>query len=122
MTFTDWTAKAVEDRVLEMADTLRKVPAVGDPKVYGSAMPEPVRRFSDAYGGRAARYRETASAGELGRMEKCFDWTALPSQSDREFLYAWSWVKVRTGLTIWAFAKKNDMSESTLRRAVKAIR
>ncbi|WP_353652375.1 hypothetical protein [Sinorhizobium sp. RAC02] len=122
MTFTDWTAKAVEDRILEMADTLRKVPAVRGPKVYGSAMPEPVRRFGDAYGSGTARYRETASAGELGRMEKCFEWiNALPSQSDREFLYAWSWVKVRTGLTIGAFAKKNDMSESTLRRAVKTI-
>ncbi len=119
MTFTYWTAAAVKDRIIEMADTLRMVPAVRGPKAFGNAMPEAVRRFSEAG---AARYRRSASAASLGRMEQCFGWiNALPEQSDRQFIYAWSWVKVRSGLRISDFAAKNDMSESKLLCAVTAI-
>ncbi|MGE7367889.1 DUF6362 family protein [Neorhizobium sp. NPDC001467] len=122
MKFKDWTAKAVEVRILEMADTLRKSPAVRGPKAYGNAMPEPVRRQFEAYGSNTARYRETASAGSLGRMEQVWAWiNALPIEADRRLIYAWSWVKVRKGVKISAFASENDMNERTLRRSISAI-
>ena len=122
MKFTDWTAKAVEDRILEMADTLRKSPAIRGPKVYGSSMPEPIRHHEEAYGFHAARYRETASAGALGRMEQVWAWiNAMPDEADRKLIYAWSWVKVRKGMKISAFAAENHFNERTLRRAVTAI-
>ncbi|MCD2183319.1 DUF6362 family protein [Rhizobium sp. GN54] len=122
MNFTDWTAKAVEDRILEMADTLRMSPAVKGPQAFGSSLPEAVQRHSEAYGSVVARYRETASAGALGRMEQVWSWVnALPSEADRKLIYAWSWVKVRKGMKIAAFAAENDLNERTLRRSVTAI-
>lgn len=50
MKFQDWTAKAVEVRILEMADTLRVSPAVRGPQAYGNNMPDPVRRHDESYG------------------------------------------------------------------------
>lgn len=122
MKFEDWTAKAVEDRILEMAEALRLSPAAKGPQAFGSAMPEPVRDPGEGYGYGAVYYRKTVSAGALGRMEQVWAWiNALPEQSDRKLIYAWSWVKVRKGLKISAFASENDMNERTLRRAVTAV-
>lgn len=122
MKFGDWTAKAVEEWIIEMADTLRKLPAARGPKVFGNAMPEALRSFEESYGAHAARYRENASAGALARMEQVFGWiNALPQEADRKLIYAWSWVKVRRGRTISAFAEENAFNERTLRRAVTAI-
>ena len=121
MIFLDWTAKAVEHRILGMADTIRKLPAVRGPKAFGSAMPDVVRRQVEAYGSNRSRYRETASAGELACMEEARDWiNGLPDQAERRFIYAWSWTKVRRGFTVSRFAEENDMNERTLRRAVTA--
>ncbi|MCK8779067.1 DUF6362 family protein [Rhizobium sp. NTR19] len=122
MKFQDWTAQAVKDRVIEMAETLRRSPSVKGPRMFGNAMPVPVRRYDESYGHQAARYRESASAAALGRMEQVWRWVNdLPSEDDRKLLYAWSWVKVRKGLKISAFAAENDMNERTLLRSVTAI-
>lgn len=122
MNFTDWTAKLVKDRIIEMADTLRMVPAVKGPKGYGNAMPEGVRQRSEAFGYHKATYRETASAAALGRMEQCFGWiNSLPDQYDRELLYGWSFEKVRTGRSLADFAEQNGMHERKLLRAVTAV-
>lgn len=122
MNFTDWTAKAVEIRILEMADTLRISPATRGPKAYGNAMPEAVRRYDDAYGFHTARYRETASAASLGRMEQVWNWiNALPEEVDRKLIYAWSWVKVRKGMKLSAFAAENELTDRTLRREISRI-
>lgn len=122
MNFTDWTAKLVKDRIIEMADTLRMVPAVKGPKSYGNAMPEGVRQRSEAFGYHKATYRETASAAALWRMEQCFGWiNSLPDQYDRELLYGWSFEKVRTGRSLADFAEENGMNERKLLRAVIAI-
>lgn len=70
MNFTDWTAKAVEDRILEMADTLRMSPSVKGPQAFGSSMPEAVQRHSEAYGLSApdiAKPRRRAPWGEWSR-------------------------------------------------------
>jgi hypothetical protein len=85
-------------------------------------MPEALRSFEESYGAHAARYRENASAGPLARMERAFGWiNALPQETDRKLIYAWSWVKVRRGRTISAFAEENAFTKRTLRRAVTAI-
>lgn len=122
MKFTDWTAKAVEERILEMADTLRISPAARGPKAFGNAMPDPVRERSDAYGFTAARFRQSASAGALSRMEECFAWiSTIATEGDRKLLYAWSWVKVRKGMKLSAFASENDMNDRMLRREITRI-
>jgi hypothetical protein len=55
-------------------------------------------------------------------MEQVWAWiNALPDQADRKLIYAWSWVKVRRGLKISAFAAENDLNERTLRRAVTTV-
>jgi hypothetical protein len=122
MKYEAWTWKAVEARVLEMADTLRISPAVRGPKMFGSAMPEPVRRYEESYGHQAARYRETASAGSLSRMSQCWSWiNALSDEADRKLIYAWSWVKVRKGMKVSRFAAENDMNDRMLRREITRI-
>jgi hypothetical protein len=122
MKFEDWNAKTVEGRILEMAEALRLSPAARGPQSFGSAMPEAVRVPGEGYGYGAAYYRKTVSAGALGRMEQVWAWiNALPEQSDRKLIYAWSWVKVRKGMKISAFAEENDLNERTLRRAVTAV-
>jgi len=120
MIYAAWTWKAIEARIIEMADTLRMMPAYRGPKQYGSAMPEVVRRYDEAYGFEAARYRESASAANLGRAEEVWAWiNALPIEADRKLLYAWSWVKVRKGMKIAAFAAENDLSDRMLRRQIQ---
>ena len=120
MKYEAWTWKAIEARILEMADTLRMMPAYRGPKQYGSAMPEVVRRYDEAYGFETARYRESASAANLGRAEEVWSWiNALQSEADRKLLYAWSWVKVRKGMKIAAFAAENDLSDRMLRRQIQ---
>lgn len=55
-------------------------------------------------------------------MEQCFTWkNALQDQNDRELLYDWSFVKVRTGRSLSDFAEENDMGERKLLRVITAI-
>lgn len=122
MKYEAWTWKAVEARILEMADTLRISPAVRGPREFGSAMPEPVRRYEESYGHQSARYQESASAGSLSRMSQCWGWiNALQSEADRKLIYAWSWVKVRKGMKLSRFASENDMNDRMLRREIVRI-
>ncbi len=119
MKYQAWTWKAVERRVLEMADTLRKVPGYYGPKEFGSPAIDAVPSKEEAYGYNTARFKESASAGELGRMEQVWAWVnSYLSEPERKFIYAWSWVKVRKGMKIAAFAAENDMSDRMLRREI----
>ncbi len=122
MKYEAWTWKAVETRVLEMADTLRVMPAYKGPKEYGSAMPEVVRRYDESYGFETSRYRESATAANLARMEQVWGWVnGYLNEAQRKLIYAWSWVKVRKGLKIAAFAAENDMSDRMLRREITRL-
>ncbi len=122
MKYEAWTWKAVETRVLEMADTLRMMPANKGPKEYGSAMPEVVRRYDESYGFETSRYRESATAANLARMEQVWGWVnGYLNEAQRKVIYAWSWVKVRKGLKIAAFAAENDMSDRMLRREITRL-
>ncbi|TCL89841.1 hypothetical protein C8J38_11029 [Rhizobium sp. PP-WC-2G-219] len=120
--FAEWTAKVVESRILEMAEALRLAPAAKGPREFGNSMPAPVRAAGESYGYGQAYWRQTASAGSLGRMEVVWKWiNSLPDVTDRKLLYAWSFVKVRKGLKISAFAADNDMNGRTLRREITKI-
>ncbi|MFP5078294.1 hypothetical protein ACLE20_13380 [Rhizobium sp. YIM 134829] len=121
MKYQAWTWKAVEDRVIEMADTIRMMPRTRGPKQFGSSMPEAVQSFSEAYGSEEARYRESASAAALGRSEQVWGWiNTFLDEPSRKLLYAWSWVKVRKGMKISAFAAQNDMNDRMLRRSIQS--
>ncbi len=122
MKYEAWTWKAVEARVIEMADTLRMVPGCYGPREFGSPAIEAVKSYEEAYGFHTARYRESASAANLGRMEECFGWiNGFLGEADRKLIYAWSWVKVRSGMKISAFAAENDFSDRMLRREITRI-
>ncbi|TCQ28247.1 DUF6362 family protein [Rhizobium sp. PP-CC-3G-465] len=122
MTFHDWNAKTVEDRILEMAEALRLSPSVKGPQQFGNAMPAPVRAADEGYGYSPAYYRKNASAGALSRMSEVWDWiNALPEMADRKLLYAWSYIKVRKGMKIAAFAAENDLNDRTLRRSITKL-
>ncbi len=122
MKYAAWTWKAIEARIIEMADTLRLVPAHYGPREFGSPAIETVKSYEEAYGFHAARYSETASAASLGRMEEVFGWiNGYLCEADRKLIYAWSWVKVRSGMKISAFAAENDLSDRMLRREITRI-
>lgn len=122
MKFQDWTARAVEDRIIEMADTSRLLPGVKGPKEFGNGMPEAVKRFDELELSKVARIKKRATGAAIDRMEQVWAWiNALPDKADRDLIYAWSWVKVRKGMKISAFAEENDMNERTLRRAVTHV-
>ncbi len=121
MTYAAWTWKAVEGRVLEMADTMRKIPGAYGPKQFGSPSIDAVDSHEEAYGYNAATYRLSASAAELGRMEEVWGWiNRYLDEASRKLLYAWSWVKVRKGFKISAFAAENDMNDRMLRRSIQS--
>lgn len=57
-TYAAWTPEDIEDLILEAAETLMFCPNVKGPAIFGTAMPEPVRRQIDAYGSNKARARK----------------------------------------------------------------
>jgi len=121
LTYQAWTAKAVEGRVLEAAETLMLLPNVKGPQPYGSAMPTPVKEW-EAYGSEPSRYKSRPSRDAIDRMPETWSWiNALSSQDDRVLLYAWAWVKTRRGRTINDFASREGMNNRTLRRQISRI-
>lgn len=116
MTYQDWTAKAVEERVLEAAETLMRMPNDyrGGSSVWG--------QYKDDYGPTRTKVVVRPTGGAIDRMEKVWDWiNRLPIQADRVLLYAWAWVKARRGRSINDFASREGMNVRTLRRAVTRI-
>ncbi|MEX3008730.1 DUF6362 family protein [Hoeflea sp. TYP-13] len=120
--FQDWTAKAVEHRLIEAAETLTLCPRALGPKAYGNSMPEPLRRQSDAYASNAPRYRRRPSAGAMDRMEICWTWiNALDEKQDRQLLYDWARAKGGRGRSLKVLAMEEGMSDRTLRREITRI-
>jgi hypothetical protein len=117
---TAWTAKAVEHRVLEAAETLMLCPNHHAGGV--TAWPEVVRSKEDAYGYEAATYKRLPSPGALSRMSTTWGWiNAHPVESDRKLLYAWAWQKTKKGKFLNDFASREGINSRTLRRAITAI-
>ncbi|WP_157632728.1 DUF6362 family protein [Hoeflea sp. 108] len=118
MNYEAWTAKAVEERVLEAAETLMLMPNAPGPREFGNSMPPVVED------GRSepSRYKARPSRAAIDRMPQTWEWiNALPKQADRVLLYAWAWVKTRRGRSINDFASGEGMNVRTLRRAVTRI-
>ncbi|WP_136659110.1 DUF6362 family protein [Nitratireductor sp. XY-223] len=120
--FEDWTAKAVEHRVVEAAETLALCPRALGPKAFGNAMPEPLRRQIDAYASNAPRYRRRPSAGAIDRMEACWAWiNALEDEAERRLLYDWARAKCGRGRSLHLLAQLEGVSGRTLRREITRI-
>lgn len=119
MKYEAWSWKAVEGRIIEMADTLRLTPSVSGPANFVSLMPEVVREQSESYGYSSAGYTNRASPGALDRMVEAWGWVnSYLEEADRKLIYAWSWVKVRKGMKIGRFAYENEMDDRNLRRRI----
>jgi hypothetical protein len=117
MNYEEWTAKTVEGRILEAAETLMLCPNAhlgGGGSIWGE--------YKDDYGPVKTTYKKRPSGGAIDRMERVWTWiNALPEMSDRKLIYAWSYVKVRKGLRLSAFAAENDFSDRTLKRQITDI-
>lgn len=110
-----WTAKAVEHRVLEAAETLMLTPNtyVG----CGNAWPEYIPHYP-----RQMRIRVRPSPGALTRMAETWGWiNAHPVESDRRLLYAWAWQKTKRGRFLNDFAAREGINSRTLRRQITRI-
>jgi hypothetical protein len=119
--YREWTAKTVEHRVLEAAETLMLMPAVRGPAAYGNAMPQPLKEWGQ-YGMEPSRYVSRPSRDAIDRMPETWAWiNALPLSEDRRLIYAWSWVKARRGKKVGDFASREGMNVRTLRREITRI-
>jgi hypothetical protein len=115
-----WTAKAVENRVLEASETLMLCPNhfIGG----GSAWPAFPQDPQESYAYNEARYRRRASPGALSRMMTTWGWiNDHPAESERKLLYAWAWQKTKKGKFLNDFASREGINSRTLRRAITAI-
>lgn len=113
---TAWTAKAVEYRVLEAAETLMLTPNVGGGG-GSSSWPEYIPHYP-----RAMKIRIRPSPGALTRMTETWSWiNALQSERDRRLLYAWAWTKTRKGRFLNDFASREGVNSRTLRYTITRI-
>ncbi|MGX9145920.1 hypothetical protein [Mesorhizobium sp. 128a] len=111
-----WTAKAVEYRVLDAAETLML-----SPNTYigggGNGWPDYIPHYP-----RAMKVKIRPSPGALTKMMETWGWiNALPSESDRKLLYAWAWTKTRKGRFLDDFASREGIKTRTLRYAITRI-
>lgn len=121
LSYCAWTARSVEDRVIEAAETLMLLPNVKGPREFGTSMPAPIKDW-EAYGSEPSRYKSRPSRDAIDRMPETWGWiNRLPEQADRVLLYAWAWVKVRRGRSVNDFASREGMNVRTLRRAVTRV-
>ncbi len=120
MKFEQWTAKGVEERIVEAAETLMLTPNVGG---GGSiAWPDVVRSAEESYGYGTSWYKRRPEPGALDRMTETWGWiNALGNEWDRKLLYAWAWVKARKGRSVAEFASNEGLNSKTLRRTITRI-
>jgi hypothetical protein len=118
-----WTAKSVEDRILEAAETELALPRLKGPKVYGSAMPTPVQDRQDAYGYHSTKVRRIPAPGALDRYPVVIDWLNhhIDSVLDRQFLWFWAIAKANPNRSVGKYAHDNGVNLRTLRRLVTRL-
>lgn len=120
--YSTWTAKGVEMRLLEAAETLMLCPHVNGPKAFGSSMPDPMRLAIDAYASNTRRFRRKPDAAAIDRMEECWTWiNGMPDLDRRRFIYDWTRIKCSSRRSLKTFAVSNGLTERTLRRTVLRI-
>ncbi len=117
-----WTAKAVEQRLLEAAETLMLCPYAHGPKAFGSSMPAPLRLQMDAYAPTTRRYRRKPGAAALDRMEECWAWiNDLQDVQSRRLVYDWARTKCSSRGSLKELAARDGFSDRTLRREITRI-
>lgn len=120
MAFREWTYETIRARVVEMAETLRKLPAVEGPSTKSNNMPEIVRRYDEAYGFETARARIRATGAEIARMEECFGWiNTYLGEEDRKLIYDYGFIKTRKGMYLDRYLQRNDMVRRTFERKIQ---
>lgn len=123
MTFSEWSSKAVEFRILEAAETDLAMPKPRGPKMFGSAMPEPVQEPQESYGYQQTRVRRVPSPGSLDRYSATLTWVNdfIAAPADRRFLWFWAIAKVNPNRSVGRFAHENSMNSRTLRRQITKL-
>jgi len=122
VTYQAWTAKQVELRILEAAETCLRLPPVKGPQIYGNNMPEPVRRQIEAYGSNKPKYRRNIDRSAIARMEETWGWiNSYLSEADRHVVYGWSYAKKHKRRSLGRFARENHYSVRTLYRVTRKI-
>lgn len=116
-----WTAKGIELRVIDAAETLLLCP--GDYRsMYDRSWPAYVREASESYGWHASTYRRRPSPQALDRMYETWGWINSHNvESERKLLYAWGWHKVARGLRVSDLATKTGIKSRTLRWEITRI-
>lgn len=119
-TFSDWTARNVEDDILKAAETELALPKPKGPQKYGSSMPSVVRSQNESYG-----YDGTGKiveAKDITVYEQVLGWLAwIEPREDRDFLWYWALAKVNPDRSIAGYAHENQVNLRTLRRQIIAI-
>lgn len=120
MTYQAWTAKHIEERIVEAAEILMLDERVG-PSTGGGPIAV-VRDANESYGYDTLSYRRVPTPAELTRMTETWGWiNSHPIESERRLLYAWGWTKAKRGRFLADFASREGIKSRTLRRAITAI-
>lgn len=115
-----WSYEDVRARVIEMAETLLRLPPVRGPKVFGNAMPETVREMWKDAAPVNGSLRILPSAGSIGRMEECSDWiNTYLDEGGRRLLYDYGFTKTRKGLYLEQYLERNDLVRRTFERKIR---
>ncbi|MBR7654834.1 hypothetical protein KCX83_21320 [Brucella oryzae] len=123
VTYQEWTAKDIEHRVLEAADTLMLMPGEKGPTWARGSMPDgKPDSFNMAYGSAPATYKRRPVAAAIDRMYECWKWiNELEKAEDRKLLYGWAYVKARKGMKLSRFALENMMNDRQMRRKIDQL-
>jgi hypothetical protein len=85
---TDWTTKMVEDRLLEAADVLNRLPNVGVGGFY-AVWPTAMVEFADLVGQEPPKLRRPPpSPAAISRMEQTMTWLTWLEQQDAKLVWA----------------------------------
>jgi hypothetical protein len=120
LSYAAWTYKDVKARVIEMAETLLRLPPVRGPRMFGNGMPETVReKWKDAAPSNA-RVRLLPSAGAIARMEECSDWiNTYLDMGGRNLLYDYGFTKTRRGMYLDDYLERNEIARRTFERQIQ---
>jgi hypothetical protein len=99
-----YSARDIEERFEEAAQTLRRVRVLGGARGYGSSWPEVVRSAHAAYGYDEGRpMRLVPGPAAISRMEETFDWLRLVEPEDARIIWLraegvrWRQICIRAG-------------------------
>ena len=85
---SDWTRDMVEDRIIEAADVLKRLPPVRL-SGYFSTWPEILRSFGDRVGAEPVPLRRPPpSPAAISRMEEAITWNRFLERDDAHLMWA----------------------------------